>query len=65
MYVVIFNNNDEIEVRYIFKTYKEAREYIEEEINSRNDLFDDCDDVVVFDNDDTFYIEKVTWYKGK
>jgi hypothetical protein len=60
MYAVIYDIEGGIDVDYIFKSYEEAREYVEKEINSRNDLFQDDEDVVVFNNDDVYYIRKVT-----
>jgi hypothetical protein len=62
MYVIIYDIEGGINTDYVFKTYKEAREYIEKEIKNRNDLFQDDEDTVVFDNDDIYYIKKVSLY---
>jgi lipopolysaccharide biosynthesis protein len=63
MYAVIYDNEGKIDVDYIFKTYEEAREYVEKIISNRNDLFQDDEDVVVFNNDDALYISKVSLCK--
>jgi len=60
MYAVIYDIEGGIDVDYIFKTYEEAREYVEKEIKDRDDLFQDDEDVVVFDNDDAYYIRRVS-----
>ena len=59
-YAVICDIEGGIDIDYIFRSYEEAREYVEKQIKDRDDLFQDDEDVVIFDNDDVLYIRKVS-----
>jgi hypothetical protein len=64
-YVVIEElESEQIDANFVFDSYEKAREYVEKVINERNDLFNDDDDVVIFDNDDVYYIRKVKLVRG-
>jgi hypothetical protein len=60
MFVVVLDTDGKVKANYIFKSYEEAREYVEKKITGREDLMIDDGNVVVFDNDDAYCIEEVS-----
>ena len=59
MYVIIYDDGNEIIADNLFEDYKEARKYIEAKINERDDLLSDDEDVILFENNDIYYIKRI------
>ena len=54
-YVIILESN-EVHLDKVFLDKKKAYKYFEKLKKERNDLFEDCGDIVIFNNDDAYYI---------
>jgi hypothetical protein len=65
IYVIIEDLSEGLDSNYWFNTYEEARKYLDEIVEEygKDNLFENFDDGIIFDNDDMYLIKRINRYK--